>query len=780
MTFAKRKFLGFLGTATVVIVAEYVLVLSDCVISGRVLGENALGAINLLMPVFSGVSFFTWLLAEGTSIVYSDAIARMRKDHAAELAGQGLVAALALGGILGAVTALLKNPYLAFMGPDASTMAFSSDYWKWYPVVVVLESIDLLLLYLVYADGGKGSCLISYCSQVVFNVGLSYGLCRGACGLPAMGMGGISLGTACAYLVGIAVLMPRLLDRSACGIRFVPKFRPHDLVRSFKISFGDASAGLFQSLLFFVVAKYAINQWGSSALPIATIAFCILRLTVFFNGIGIALQPLETVYYGEGNVTGIKHLVRFAAFVSLAEGLAISTAVIVAPEWIVSFVGISEPVLADGARHAARLTALGLAGYALTYMLNSHYQFTGRPAHSITLTALAFFALPAALMFILGRRFGMDGAWIALATGPAFAIGGVLPFRHRCGKGDAAPLMWSLVPSDPTACARVVAEAGAMLSGRLSKTTVNQITDTIGFATELIRLENGDQSRVCAEVSVMCEGTSARLVVRDDGRYFAMTGQGVSARHLPAAGFNRNLFMFAGREKSDDRRFEVVRGADMTLKEIEDIVALDNQNYEEECYHMTAGYTYALFKTNAESGIAVRDRGTGSIVGYFMLLPVSSETYARIRAGHFVDSGLTAEMVVKYAAPGIYHLYFASVVVHPEYRCAHMIRIMMDAAAEDFQALANRGIFIDRMIADGVSRDGVKFCRLFGLSRICASDHKSGIYEVSCLPPMFRGSTPAIRRLARIYREKYGELDKCEPPDMSSGALSPKTDEVES
>ena len=86
MTFAKRKFLGFLGTATAVIVAEYVMVLSDCVISGRVLGENALGAVNLLMPVFSCVSFFTWLLAEGTSIVYLDAIARMRKDHAAELA----------------------------------------------------------------------------------------------------------------------------------------------------------------------------------------------------------------------------------------------------------------------------------------------------------------------------------------------------------------------------------------------------------------------------------------------------------------------------------------------------------------------------------------------------------------------------------------------------------------------------------------------------------------------------------------------------------------------
>lgn len=63
MTFANRKFLGFLGAATVVIVAEYVLVLSDSVIAGMVLGEDALKAVNLLMSAFSGVSFFTWLLA---------------------------------------------------------------------------------------------------------------------------------------------------------------------------------------------------------------------------------------------------------------------------------------------------------------------------------------------------------------------------------------------------------------------------------------------------------------------------------------------------------------------------------------------------------------------------------------------------------------------------------------------------------------------------------------------------------------------------------------------
>ena len=145
MTFANRKFLGFLGAATVVIVAEYVLVLSDSVIAGMVLGEDALKAVNLLMSAFSGVSFFTWLLAEGTSIAYSDAMARMQKVRAANLAGQGLVAALVLGGLLGVSAALLQGPYLAFMSPDPATAGLFGEYWKWYPAVSLLESVDMLL-----------------------------------------------------------------------------------------------------------------------------------------------------------------------------------------------------------------------------------------------------------------------------------------------------------------------------------------------------------------------------------------------------------------------------------------------------------------------------------------------------------------------------------------------------------------------------------------------------------------------------------------------------------
>ncbi|MBR4614545.1 MAG: hypothetical protein IKO55_02965, partial [Kiritimatiellae bacterium] len=148
MTFANRKFIGFLGAATVVIIAEYILVLSDGVIAGQMIGEKALGAVNMLMPIFMVVSFFTWLLAVGTSIVYSDATARMQRERAANLAGQGLVASALLGLVLAVAVLAVKGLYVGFMASDAETTGCALGYMKWYPLIVLLEAVDLLLLYL--------------------------------------------------------------------------------------------------------------------------------------------------------------------------------------------------------------------------------------------------------------------------------------------------------------------------------------------------------------------------------------------------------------------------------------------------------------------------------------------------------------------------------------------------------------------------------------------------------------------------------------------------------
>ena len=536
MTFGNRKFTRFLGAATIVIIAEYVLVLSDCVISGRILGETALGAMNLLMPVFSTVSFFTWLIATGTAILYADAMGRADPDRAAGIAGQGLATAVLTGMMLVAATWSLETPYLAFMAPDEATMTFSGQYWDWYPLIVILEALDMTLLYLVYTDGGSQACMLSYVGQVVVNISASTWLAG------RLGMAGISLGTVFAYIVGIAALLPHLLS-TKCGLRFRPHFDLNDLFRSCRASFGDASAGLFHALLFFVITKYILFNWGSETLPIATVVFCVVRLTVFFNGVGIALQPLETVYHGEDNETAVTGLVKFAGSVAFAEGLAFSLVLFVAPELIVSLVGIHDPDLVLAAKKATRISVVGLSGYAFVYMLNSHYQYVGRPGLSIKLTVLAFFLVPTALLLLLGGLLGTDGVWMAVAAGPACAIASFLPLVKRIKRNGPVPVMRTVrtwIGDDVRATTEKIRKR--LQDEDFPSARADEIAALVENASAAIRDANPTR-RICAEFS-LDRRDGLKLTIRDDGRSLSLDrlAGSASCTHLPAAGFNRNIF----------------------------------------------------------------------------------------------------------------------------------------------------------------------------------------------------------------------------------------------
>jgi len=196
-------------------------------------------------------------------------------------------------------------------------------------------------------------------------------------------------------------------------------------------------------------------------------------------------------------------------------------------------------------------------------------------------------------------------------------------------------------------------------------------------------------------------------------------------------------------------RYDLLRGQDAPPEAIEGVIALDAVSFDA-FYHVSAEDNRSLFLLNRENGLIVREKATGEVVGYSMLLPVSAETYAMIREGRFVDTGLHSGMVVGYDRPGIYDLYFASMAIRPDHR-GRLVVQMVDAMVRDFIDLAGRGVYIRRMLADVVSREGEKLCRFFGLDEVCETDHNSKIYEVSGLPPKIRVTTATTKRLFDAY-----------------------------
>jgi len=761
VTFHHRKLARFVGVSTVIVVGECMLVLADTIIAGRLLGETALGAMALMMPVFSAVSFLSLLLAVGTSLACSDAFGRLDRARAAQLAGQGLVVAGLLGLAFLAVFSLVLDPYFGFLTADVPTRNLARAYGRQYPIVACFWAVDIYLLCVAYAHGNERISVVSFVAQSIANVAFSYGLCAGLWGLPPLGMAGISVGTAIAYAIGIVLLLPAFVLRRD-RVLLSPRWMPAALFKSLGAGLGDVGAWLFHAVLFIIVIVHGLALYGVDALPVLAIVFCLVRLTAYFTGVSVTLRPLETVYRGEGNDLAVRHLVRFAMFASFSEGLLLAGIAFIAPELIASIAGIDDPEQLASVNHAVRLTVAGLLGYAIANLINAYVRRTGS-SRSVVLTALAYLGVPTSLMLAFGALFGMTGVVLAITAGPLVSLAVFLPaFRRKSAPDDVR--IWSAPLGDRLACTDVVSAVSAALSSAADPRTARRLSDVLLLAFKRLEEANGKRGqRVAVEVSLVFGAETVQMIVRDDGRHVALDDLGLPIVHLPAAGLNRNIFaqpiarkrarlVRVNRERGP---YVVLHGRDASPADIEAIIALDRGTFEEQ-YQVSPEQDRDLFLSNRENGLIVKERQTGEVVGYSMILPIREDVYRRIRAGAFVDTALTGDMVRPFDRPGDdYRIYFASVVIHPRHRGATLLLTMVETMVEDFIALAERGIFGRTLTADVVSREGEKLAQLLGLTEVCRTNHGSRVFEVVALPPELRETTPSTERLVGMYWEHF-------------------------
>ena len=355
-----RSFVRHLGAAAVVVIADYFLVLTDCIVAGRVIGEAALGAMNLLMPAFSVVTFFSWLLGSGMAATCLRAERKGDGRRAAEIAWQGMAAASGLALALGILVWLFGRPYLSFMGPDEEIAGFAVQYGRWYPAILVFQSVGMMLLYLVFVRGGELVCIKAYAVQVAANLVLSYGLSE------RIGMVGISLGTALSYLVwGVTIAV--LLKREGIRLQFVRAHLDFRLiVRSVRGSFAESFVWLFHAVLFFGIAKYVLLFWDSESLAVCAVVFFVIRLTAFFAGVGVAMRTLESAHrYGVSDSSEVKKVFRIGASAAFVTTVLAAAIFFVAPEPVIGLFGIESSDLVEGSKFAARVTVVGLVLGAL-------------------------------------------------------------------------------------------------------------------------------------------------------------------------------------------------------------------------------------------------------------------------------------------------------------------------------------------------------------------------------------------------------------------------------
>lgn len=563
MKFCISKYRGLLLAATFSTLIEFLMSLADGVVVGNILGETALGAVNLFQSPTNLISFFSALIGVGSAICFSVETGRFERRRAVEMFSTGLWGVLVLGCFLWVAMLAVRAPFLALMGTNAETNRLATSYWLWWSPCALLEPLAVLLANACYADGDSRLCVGSYVVQFVGNSVFSVPLTF------LMGMSGCALGTVLGNLLAILVLSLHF-RRKMNTLQIVCHFALKDLRQIVRTSFGDASSRLCNAVLFFLLTHYVVTNFGSKTLPVLGAALTVLGVSEAFNGPANAAQPLVSVYYGEGNPVGIRQVMTAALKTMLIFSAALGVVLVLWPVLVTRLLGIAEPTLVSAAVSAVRFTAAGMVGLGLVALFNSYFAFIDRGLLSAALTALSALFVPAALFPLLGAVWGDVGVWMALGLAPLLSCALVAGWlRLREGRGqlpwlldrsrEVSVSMFDLKLEDRAIC-QVSAKIGSLLRANGAPESATRAELLVEEVLMAVKERNAGRP-VLAEATLMLDDEPS-LVLRDDGEIFDITDTDAKISslrsylvaslmnvqkkrmNLTTTGFNRNIFRF--------------------------------------------------------------------------------------------------------------------------------------------------------------------------------------------------------------------------------------------
>ena len=506
------------------------LLLSDSVIAGLMIGEDAVAAISLVTPAYSLAAFFGGMLSIGVPILYSKAMGEFNKKEADSYFALGLTAALAIGILLSSVFFVFGDSHLRSFEASEAVFRHAHTYFFWYKLTILLSTLNMLISEMILADGDETLSLISSLAQVVGNIVLSVILSI------FFGMAGIAFssfaGTASALIIASIHFF-----KKANSLKLGFFFSVKKLFAVVKYSAIDAGSYLFLACFSVAIEHFIIITYGSDMLILASIILAVKEFQLVFDGIGEAITPIMNIYLGEESCPAIRKCYRLAKRTSIIEGVIVTLVTIAFSQVIVKIYGITNPDIFVLADNGAKILALGLVHISLLYLLTSYYLIIDKILLGFVICGLRDMIVALPLCMILGKIFGVYGMFAGAALAPVAAYYLSLLFvRLRYGKENTPLLLADREKSlkavfheftvTPEAVIAVQKNIGDFLrANNVDKKLVSKTELLIEELYMLVYERNDKKATVCAECTALIRDDGIQIIEKDDGALFDLTDE---------------------------------------------------------------------------------------------------------------------------------------------------------------------------------------------------------------------------------------------------------------
>lgn len=388
----------------------------DGIFVGRYLGEDALAAVNLVMPVIMIVEALSNMIAAGASVSISILLGKGNREAASRIFSVSVKIILAFSCVVAVAGFAFAGAFIRLIAPGANEEAIrlGAEYLQVFaafgPLIPVYFATDNFLR---VCGKQRLSMIINIVSQVI-NIGLNYLLIvqlhYGVRAAAAASSVSIVFGS----LFTLLLFMNRRMDvyYAKGGVPKAQFFRI--LANGSSEFFGSIAASIMSMVMNLFLLKFG----GTVAVAAFSIVMYVDQVigAVTFEISG-SLQPAISYCYGAGALERMKGIFRrVLAATAILSVSAFAVMFFIGPDLAAIFIRPGDTALLEMSETAVRI-------FAFTYLIgwidtcfSSLFTALDRPGQSLLIVVFGTCVFPIGLLFFLTAVWGLNGIWMMPAA----------------------------------------------------------------------------------------------------------------------------------------------------------------------------------------------------------------------------------------------------------------------------------------------------------------------------------------------------------------------------
>ena len=415
----RKAFRGCMYAQIFSSIAQLTAVFIDGVITGKVLGEQALAAYGYCSPFISVVVAFSGFLLTGISALIGRVVGSGDKDRLTGVFSTGMAVTKVVGIQLMVVVLFFSNTLAGLAGAQGAYREAARQYLMGYGIGLLPSLFITALIPIMQLDGDRARTFRAFLAMAVSDIALDL-LNAYVLHLGLMGMG---LATAVSSWIGAGIMLMHFrrkkgmfhFDRKSMSIRYVYEI----------VSFGVfyIIKQFFMAALVYFINRYLTRHYGPQMVAVYA-AICSTGGILFCigTGIGSAVSVLTGVYAGEEDGDALRRMMKIAIRYSVILNGAVTLLTLLLARWLIFLFFGTGWEFYGAAVAGLRLYVLCTVVHSVDVSIRSYYQSMKMQGMSIFFGFLHNFACTALAVLILDRFLGVNGVWLSYTVGETAAL----------------------------------------------------------------------------------------------------------------------------------------------------------------------------------------------------------------------------------------------------------------------------------------------------------------------------------------------------------------------